>query len=184
VRDALLDHNAMFRVLAPAFGTVRIDEAFGLDRDDHLEAKLFPLPGKPPAWAQPVASVSAETTLGLRVVDKRSSKRLVYAPALQRLDSATLAELAEADVRFVDGTFFAEDELRALQPGAPDARALGHLPISGAGGSLALLRGMRGRTLYTHLDGANPALDAASPEAARIRAAGVEIASDGLELEV
>ncbi len=182
IRAALLEHNANFRMLAPAFGSVRIDEAFFLDREEQLEAKLFPLPGKAPQWLQPHASSTAETTLGLRVVDKRTSQRVVYAPYLQRLDSATLAELAEADVRFVDGTFFTNDELRALRPGAPDARALGHLPISGADGSLALLRGMRGRTLYTHMNNSNPLLDATSPESAHVRAAGVEIAYDGLEL--
>jgi pyrroloquinoline quinone biosynthesis protein B len=182
IRDALLDHNALFRMLTPAFGVVKIDEAFFLDRDEHLEAKLFPVVGKLPAWAQPHAGSSAEVTLGLRVGDKRSGKRVVYAPSFQRLDTATLAELAEADVRFVDGTFFARDELRALRPGAPDSVALGHAPISGAGGSLALLRGMRGRTLYTNLNNSNPLLDATSPENAHIRAAGIEIASDGMEL--
>jgi pyrroloquinoline quinone biosynthesis protein B len=182
IRDVLLDHNATFRLLAPAFATVKIDEAFCLDRGEQLEAKLFPLPGKVPTWAQPLAASSPEATLGLRVVDKRSGKRLVYAPGIQRLDSATLAELAEADVRFVDGTFFTRDELRALRPGAPDAVAMGHVPISGADGSLALLRGMRGRTLYTHINNTNPILDAGSPEAAHVRAAGVEIASDGLEI--
>jgi pyrroloquinoline quinone biosynthesis protein B len=182
IRDVLLAHNAMLRPLAPAFGTVEIDESFALDRDEQLEAKLFPLPGRAPAWTQSVATHGAQSTLGLRVVDKRSGRRLVYAPYLQRLDTATLAELAEADVRFVDGTFWAQDDLRALRPGAQDARALGHLPISGPEGSLALLRGMHGRTLYTHLNNTNPALDARSPEAAHVHAAGVEIASDDLEL--
>ncbi len=184
IRDALLEHNACFRILAPAFGTVKLDEPFFLDRGEQLEAKLFPLPGKVPTWAQPVASNSSEATLGLRVVDRRTGKRLVYAPGVQRLDTATLAELAEADVRFVDGTFYTRDELRALRPGAPDAVAMGHVPISGAEGSLALLRGMRGRTLYTHINNTNPILDASSAEAASVRAAGVEIAMDGMELEV
>ncbi len=182
IRDVLLDHNAAFRILAPAFGTVKIDEPFFLDRGEHLEAKLFPMPGKVPSWAQPHASNSAEATLGLRVVDKRSGKRLVYAPGIQRLDTATQAELAGADARFVDGTFFTKDELRALRPGAPDAIAMGHVPISGPEGSLALLRGMRGRTFYTHINNTNPILDATSAEAATVRAAGVEIASDGLEI--
>jgi pyrroloquinoline quinone biosynthesis protein B len=182
IRDALLEHNALFRVLAPAFGAVKIDETFFLDRDEQLEAKLFPIAGRVPGWAQPHAGNSAEATLGLRVVDKRSGKRVVYAPSLQRVDTATLAELAEADVRLVDGAFFARDELRALRPGAPDALALGHAPISGPEGSLALLRGMRGRTLYTSFNNSNPALDAASPEAAQIRAAGIEIANDGMEI--
>jgi pyrroloquinoline quinone biosynthesis protein B len=181
IRDALLDHNALFRVLAPAFGSVKIDETFFLDRGEQLEAKLFPVTGRVPDWAQPHAGNSAEATLGLRVLDKRSGKRVVYAPSLQRLDTATLAELAEADVRFVDGAFFTKDELRALRPGAPDALALGHAPISGPDGSLALLRGMRGRTLYTNLNNSNPLLDEASPENAHVRAAGVEIANDGLD---
>lgn len=182
IRDTLLDHNALFRMLAPAFAALKIDETFELDRDGHLEAKLFPLPGKLPAWAHVVAGNSAEATLGLRIVDKRSGKRAVYAPSFARLDSATLAELAEADVRLFGGAFFATDELRALRPGAPDARALGHTPIGGPDGSLALLRGMRGRTVYTNLNNSNPALDASSPEAAQLRAAGIELASDGLEL--
>lgn len=182
IRDALLGHNAAFRPLEPAFGTVKIDETFCLDREEQLEAKLFPIPGKPPAWTQGVASASAEATLGLRVEDRRSGKRVVYAPVLQRLDSATLAELAEADLRFVDGTFFASDELRALRPGAPDALALGHTPIVGSEGSLRLLGGMRGRTLYTHLNNSNPVLDARSPEAAHVRAGGAEVASDGMEI--
>lgn len=184
IRDALLDHNACFRILAPAFGTVKIDEPFFLDRGERLEAKLFPLPGKVPTWAQAVAANSPEATLGLRVVDQGTGKRVVYAPGIQRLDTATLAELAEADVRLVDGTFYTRDELRTLRPGAPDAVAMGHVPISGAEGSLALLRGMRGRTLYTHINNTNPILDAASAEAASVRAAGVEIAMDGLEIEV
>ena len=41
---------------------------------------------------------------------------------------------------------------------------------------------MRGRTLYTHINNTNPILDARSPEAAQVRAAGAGIASDGLEL--
>jgi pyrroloquinoline quinone biosynthesis protein B len=42
---------------------------------------------------------------------------------------------------------------------------------------------MPGRTLYTHINNTNPILDAGSPEAAAVRAAGIEIACDGLELE-
>ena len=106
----------------------------------------------------------------------------MFAPALGALDSATLAELASADLRFVDGTFFRRDELRALRPGAPDALAMGHVPIEGADGSLGRLAGLPGRTLYLHMNATNPILDPDSAEAARVRAAGVEIAHDGMEL--
>ncbi len=182
VRGALLDHNAVFRLLEPAWGTARIDEAIPLDRAGHLEARLFPVPGKVPGWLSGRASNAPEATTGLRVTDLRSGRRLVVAPGLQKLDAGTLAELAAADCRFVDGTFYTADELRAMRPGAPDAWTMGHVPISGEGGSLELLATLPGRTFYFHINNTNPILDAGSPEAASVRRAGLEIASDGMEL--
>jgi pyrroloquinoline quinone biosynthesis protein B len=184
IQGALLDHNAAFRLLAPAFHAVKLDEPFFLDRGEQLEARLFPLPGKVPTWLAAVASNAPEATLGLRVTDRRGGRRLVYAPGVRALDSGTWAELAAADLRFVDGTFWSGDELRRLRPGAPDAVAMGHLPIGGRDGSLARLSTLPGRTLYTHVNNTNPVLDARSSEAAEVRALGVEIAMDGQELEL
>jgi pyrroloquinoline quinone biosynthesis protein B len=59
---------------------------------------------------------------------------------------------------------------------------MGHVPIDGAEGSLGRLAGLPGRTLYLHMNATNPILDPDSPETARVRAAGIEIASDGMEL--
>jgi pyrroloquinoline quinone biosynthesis protein B len=184
IRDALLDHNAAFRLLAPAFLAVKLDEPFALDRGEALEARLFPVAGKVPTWLGELAANAPEATLGLRVTDRRSGRRLLYAPGVRALDSGTWAELAAADLRFVDGTFWSEDELRRLRPGAPGATQMGHLPIGGRDGSLARLATLPGRTLYTHLNNTNPVLDAGSPEAREVRERGVEIARDGLELEL
>jgi len=184
VRDALLANNACFRLIEPAWGTVVTDTPFHLDRQEVLEAKLFPVPGKVPGWLGGLAANHAEATVGLRVTDLRSGRRLVYTPGLQVIDAGTRAELAAADCRFVDGTFFTDHELRAMRPGAPDARTMGHLPISGSEGSLAALSGLPGRTLYVHVNNTNPILDAGSPEAEQVRRAGLEIARDGLEFEL
>jgi pyrroloquinoline quinone biosynthesis protein B len=183
IRGALLDHNAAFRILEPAFLAVKLDEPVFLDRAETLEARLFPVPGKVPTWLGALAANAPEATLGLRVTDRRSGRRLVVAPGVRALDSGTWAELSAADVRFVDGTFWSADELRRLRPGAPDAVAMGHLPIGGRDGSLARLAGLAGRTLYLHMNNTNPVLDAGSPEAAEVRRLGVEIAMDGMELE-
>ena len=182
IRDALLDHNAAFRLLEPAFSARKLDEAFFLDRAETLEARLFPVPGKVPGWLGALAANAPEATLGLRVTDRRSGRRLVATPGLRSLDSGTWAELSAADLRFVDGTFWSADELRRLRPGAPDAIAMGHLPIGGRDGSLARLASLPGRTFYLHMNNTNPVLDAGSAEAAEVRALGVEIAMDGMEL--
>jgi pyrroloquinoline quinone biosynthesis protein B len=84
----------------------------------------------------------------------------------------------------VDGTFFTGDELQAHRPGAPDSLAMGHVPITGAEGSLERLATHRGRRLYIHMNNTNPVLDRDSEESARVARAGVEVARDGLEFEV
>jgi pyrroloquinoline quinone biosynthesis protein B len=184
IRDTVLEHNAAFRLLEPVWGAVKLDAPFFLDRDERLEARLFPVPGKVPSYLGELAANSPETTVALRVTDRASGRRLVYAPGLQTIDSATRAELEAADLRFVDGTFFTDNELRAMRPGAVPARVMGHLPISGEDGSLARIRDLPGRSFYIHINNTNPILDARSPEAAHVRAAGVGIASDGMEIEL
>ncbi len=184
VRDALLAHNAVFRMLAPVWTGLPLDSPFALDREGHLEARLFPVSAKLPSHLAGLVPAAAGTSSGLRITDLRSARRLVVLPGLPRLDAGTLAELEAADCRFVDGTFWGADELKQLRPGAPDAFAMGHLPIDGPGGSLEALSKLPGRTLYFHLNGTNPALDPASPESARVRAAGLEIAADDEEIEV
>jgi pyrroloquinoline quinone biosynthesis protein B len=184
VRHALCDHDAAFRLFEPVWGSARLDDPVALDREGRLEARFFPLAPKVPAFLRELAKPHAETTVGLRLTDRTSGRRLVFAPALGALDSATLAELAAADLRFVDGTFFTQHELRALRPGAPDALAMGHVPITGPDGSLARLASLPGRTLYLHMNATNPVLDPHSEEAARVRAAGVGVARDGLELSL
>jgi pyrroloquinoline quinone biosynthesis protein B len=183
VRESLLEHNAAFRLLAPVWSSVPLDQPFALDRDGRLEARLFPLPARVPGHLAGLAKAEAGVTVGVRVNDGASRRRLVVIPSLTRLEPGALAELEAADCRVVDGTFFSAHELRELRPGAPDAFAMGHVPIGGSGGSLERLAKLPGRTLYFHLNGTNPVLDPASPEAAAVHRAGIEIASDGQELE-
>lgn len=182
VRDLLLEHNALLRILEPAWGIAKLDQPVRLDRDGHLEARLFPVPGKVPTWASSLASNHPEATTAVRITDTRSERRLVYAPGVARLDAGTLAELEAAACAFVDGTFFTADELSKARAGAPDAFAMGHAPISGVGGTLATLAELRCRKLYIHMNNTNPVLDAGSEAAALVRRAGIEIAMDGMEL--
>ena len=170
--------------MQPAWGGISLDQPFALDRDGVLEARLFPVPGKVPSYLEGLITNSPEATVGVRITDTRSGKRLVYAAGIKAYDEATLAELEAADCRFVDGTFFEPAELLAMRPGALDAHAMGHLPIGGPDGSLVRLRELPGRSIYIHMNNTNPVLDGRSPEAAEVRAAGVEISYDGMEFRL
>jgi pyrroloquinoline quinone biosynthesis protein B len=184
VRDAVLEHNAAWRLLEPAWGLARLDQPLALDRDERLEARLFPVPGKVPGYLRDVAKPHPEACVGLRISDLATGRRLVFAPGVRSLDDSTWAEIEAADCSFVDGTFYTRDELQALRPGAPDALAMGHLPIVGSEGSLERLAALPGRRLYIHMNNTNPVLDADSRETQVVARAGVEVAEDGVEFEV
>jgi pyrroloquinoline quinone biosynthesis protein B len=64
---------------------------------------------------------------------------------------------------------------------------MGHLPISGPGGSLAELAELAAggtRTIYTHINNSNPILLEDSAERRTLADYGVEVAADGLELQI
>ncbi len=110
---------------------------------------------------------------------------LTYVPGLARLDDAVLARLAASDLVLIDGTFWRDDELARLGISTRSARDMGHLPLSGPGGTLEALAGLvRPRKALVHINNTNPILLEDSPERAAVLRAGVEVAYDGLEVEL
>jgi pyrroloquinoline quinone biosynthesis protein B len=85
----------------------------------------------------------------------------------------------------VDGTFWRDDELALLGISARSARQMGHVPLSGPDGTLAALARLeRPRKILVHINNSNPVLLEDSPEREAVLRAGVEVADDGLEVEL
>jgi pyrroloquinoline quinone biosynthesis protein B len=62
---------------------------------------------------------------------------------------------------------------------------MGHVPISGAEGSLRALAGLRRpRKVFLHVNNTNPMLDESSAEYREVLAAGWEVAEDGWQLNL
>ncbi|MEE2673103.1 MAG: MBL fold metallo-hydrolase [Myxococcota bacterium] len=184
VRDTILKNNAAWRLAEPAWSAVKLHQPFPLDREGRLEARLFPVPGKVPGYLGELATNSPESTVGVRITDTQTGKRLCYAAGIQAYDQETLDEIAAADCRFLDGTFFTAKELLTLRPDAADAHAMGHLPVTGPGGSLEIVSALEGRSIYIHINNTNPMVDEGSEAAAQVREHGVEIAYDGMAFEL
>ena len=117
--------------------------------------------------------------------DSASGGIVTYVPGLARLDDAVLGRLAGSDLALVDGTFWRNDELARLGISTRSARDMGHLPLSGPDGTLAALERLeRPRKVLVHINNTNPILLEDSPEREAARGAGVEVAYDGLEIEL
>jgi pyrroloquinoline quinone biosynthesis protein B len=123
--------------------------------------------------------------VGYRLTDERSGRALVHLPVLQELTPEVRAELDDCSCLLVDGTCWSDDELVRLGRGGRTARAMGHLPIGGPGGSLEQLAPLPvERRIYVHVNNTNPVLLEDSPERRAVEEHGMEVAVDGLELEV
>jgi len=122
---------------------------------------------------------------GFVLRDRAGGGVLTYAPGLARLDDAVLSRLAASDLVLVDGTFWRDDELAQLGISDRGARDMGHLPLAGAGRTLEALAGLeRPRKALVHINNTNPILLEDSSERAAVLRAGVEVAYDGLEVEL
>jgi pyrroloquinoline quinone biosynthesis protein B len=149
---------------------------------DTLEVEAFPTGGDPPLYLN--GSSGDMTAMGLTIRDRTSGGALTYAPALEGLDDELTERFRASDYVFVDGTFWTADELVSLGLAKRDAYAMGHLPLSGADGSLARLQQLPARTVLVHVNNTNPILLEDSPERAIVDESGLEVALDGMEVRL
>ncbi len=123
--------------------------------------------------------------IGLRIVDTRSGATLFYAPGLGAPDDAVLSALASADCVMMDGTLWTDDEMIREGLGTRLGSEMGHLSVSGDDGMLALLDQFdKPRKVLIHINNTNPILDPDSSEHKAVLEAGVEIAFDGMNIQI
>lgn len=123
----------------------------------------------------------AEFSDTLAFVVRGPRRALLYLPdvdAWERWDVPLEAALAGVDVALLDGTFFRDGEV----PGR-DLAGVPHPRMEDTLSRMALLpEGERRKVLFTHVNHTNPAAQPASREAAAVRAAGMDVAREGLVL--
>ncbi len=149
-----------------------------------LGLEPIPIPGEAPPYSPRRHQPAEDDTIGLSFVDRASGRRVFYAPGLGEFTPDVIAEAERADVVLIDGTLWKDDEL--ADRGAADKTGveMGHLAQSGDGGMLDKLAPLAARKILIHINNTNPILDETSPERARLDAAGIEVAYDGMEIEI
>jgi pyrroloquinoline quinone biosynthesis protein B len=180
---ALAD-NPMFGVLAADMVTRRaVSPGTPFVLPGGLSAELFMVPGKVPLYLEkgtPQTSVESGANVGVEI--KADGATLMFVPGAAQVTPALRERLARADAILFDGTLFTDDEMIASGTGEKTGRRMGHMPIEGADGSLAALKGLGRRRIYIHINNTNPILIEGSPQRRRVEAEGWEVAADGMEI--
>ena len=126
-------------------------------------------------------TIELPRSVAFQLRDDRSGATALLAPSVGELTDELRDAVHTSDVVLFDGTFWSDDELAAVRPGARSAREMNHLPIRD--GSLDFLRQSRARRkIYTHINNTNPILVSGTRERKQVEQAGIEIARDGLEI--
>ncbi len=126
-----------------------------------------------------------ESVVGYRITDENTGRTLVYVPGAQELTPSVRPHLEDCTCLLFDGTCWQDDELIRLGIANKTSRDMGHLPISGADGSLEQLAPLPiERKIYIHINNTNPILIEDAPERRIVEERGLEVAADGLELEI
>ncbi|AMJ62996.1 pyrroloquinoline quinone biosynthesis protein PqqB [Bosea sp. PAMC 26642] len=180
VRAAVAD-NPMFQPLSAGWMTAEADLPISVAS---CELTLFHVPGKVPLYLEgtdPITESDAGETGGVAVSGPNGS--FVYIPGCAALSDEVRRRAEHADIILFDGTLFDDDEMRRADLGEKTGRRMGHMPMTGPGGSLDWLASLPARRkIYTHINNTNPVLIAGSPERSCVENAGVEIAFDGMEI--
>lgn len=123
--------------------------------------------------------------IALIIKDHKTQKQLFYAPGLGKITDDIMQIMAASDCVMIDGTLWTDDEMQQCGVGTKTGREMGHLYIGGEGGSLSYLDQLnKPRKVYIHINNTNPILNEQSAQFAQLQAHQVEVAFDGMQIEL
>ncbi|HXA79301.1 MAG TPA: pyrroloquinoline quinone biosynthesis protein PqqB [Candidatus Acidoferrales bacterium] len=196
VLRVLKEENSLFRSLersAPPveWEALRFDRPISIDQrageaNSVLTCEAVPLGGDYPDYVGAGLRkdlAKQEAVIGLEFVQE--GKKFFYAPSLSGRNDDWKCHAKESDLAFLDGTFWADNELIDVRGSGKTAREIGHVPLSGPEGLLAQFPSAgKDRRVLIHLNNTNPVLDEESAANQAVRDAGWEVAYDGMEFEL
>ncbi|WP_313338133.1 pyrroloquinoline quinone biosynthesis protein PqqB [Stutzerimonas nitrititolerans] len=164
---------------------IALDGSFVIPACPNLVITPIPLRSSAPPYSPHRNDPHPGDNIGLFIEDRRTGGKLFYAPGLGQVSEALLGTMRGADCLLVDGTLWRDDEMRVREVGDKLGSEMGHLPQSGPGGMIEVLAGLpAARKILIHINNTNPILDQDSPERAMLDEHGIEVAFDGMSIEL
>ncbi len=187
---SVLKQNSVFRILAPDVVsqlTLPLNDELEI-ADTGIAVEAFPVHGKVALYLEDPSKEGFGTetgdTIGLKIGGPRSGT-LFYIPGCAKVDAELLARVNGADALLFDGTLFTDSEVIDLGVLDKTGMRMGHVPITGEGGSLHAFDGARiAKKAFIHINTTNPILERGSEAENTVKAAGWEVSYDSMTFNV
>lgn len=190
VRQDLSVGNPLFNVLSHYCGIdwhdMPLQTPFEIARLQGLTFEALPLISNAPPYSPHRDTPQPGDNIGLTVRDLATGKQLFYAPGLGQMEPPIWQAMHAADCVMVDGTLWTDDEMIVLGASKKTSRQMGHMPQSGPGGMLEWLAKLppSTRKILIHVNNTNPILDSRSEAYQTLMAQGIELAFDGMDIDL
>jgi pyrroloquinoline quinone biosynthesis protein B len=178
--EPLLGHFAK-----PVWSDLSLGEPLLLPGEETLTIEAFEVDRHVPRFADGESASAVGSVIGLRLVDRKTAGKLVYVPCAGDIGGKLRTISVDADAVLLDGTFWSDDEPIHAGIGSRTARQMGHLPVTGAEGSLAWLSTLPAKhRVYVHINNTNPMLNERGSEHRLVHDSGVRVGTDGDTFEL
>lgn len=151
-----------------------------------LQVTPFSVPGKVALFLEDKDALDLEAvgeqTIGLLL--ETDGHRAAYIPGCAVVPDWLLDRLEAVDFLLFDGTVWENDDMARTGTGQKTGARMGHIALNGPDGSLARFAHLGARKMLVHINNTNPILQPNSAERAAVKAAGWEIAHDGMEISL
>lgn len=160
-------------------------QAFKINGFENLEFLSLIIKSAAPPYSPHRNDPHDGDNIALIIKDHKTQKQLFYAPGLGKIDDQIMQIMQSSDCVMIDGTLWTDDEMQQIGVGTKTGREMGHLYISGEGGSLSYLNQLSTpKKVLIHINNTNPILNENSSQFAELKANGVEVAYDGMQIEL
>ncbi|MGH8717951.1 MAG: pyrroloquinoline quinone biosynthesis protein PqqB [Burkholderiales bacterium] len=188
-REDLTTGNPLFNILGHYCGLdwhdipVERGSEFSIAGAEGLKFSPVALKSKAPPYSPHRDDPHEGDNIGMQITDLKSGRSLFYAPGLGEIEPHLKPFLEQSDCLLVDGTCWSDDELIKLGISKKKSRDMGHLPQSGEGGMMSVIKSLaKPRKILIHINNTNPILNEDSLERRELDKAGIEVAYDGMEI--
>ncbi len=152
---------------------------------DDLRFYTQALKSKAPPYSPHRNNPHEGDNIGVVIEQISTGKKVFYSPGLGEIEPHVMEAMQNSDCLMVDGTFWTNDEMCTQNISPKKAREIGHLPQSGEGGMIEVLETVKNaRKILIHINNTNPILDEDSDQRKVLNDAGIEVAYDGLEIDL
>lgn len=191
VYEDLTTGNPIFKILEHYCGVnwhqihTTEDNAFVPEGISNIKVKAIPLSSKAPPYSPHRHDPHEGDNLGILLEDLITGEKTFYAPGLGQIESHIKPYMEEADCLLVDGTCWTNDEMKSLGIANKMSLDMGHLPQSGPGGMIEVLRPLPAKKkVLIHINNTNPILREDSEQREQLTQEKIEVAYDGMDFVV